>query len=69
MSPMQGIRVDSARRTVPAESGLTWRDFDRETQAFGLATTGGLFSPTGIAGLTLGFGLGWLHWPPRPRLR
>ena len=52
LSPMQGIRVDPARRTVRAEPGLTWRDFDRETQAFGLATTGGLFSPTGIAGLT-----------------
>jgi FAD/FMN-containing dehydrogenase len=61
LSPMQGIRVDPARRTVRAEPGLTWRDFDRETQAFGLATTGGLFSTTGIAGLTLGGGLGWLN--------
>jgi FAD/FMN-containing dehydrogenase len=49
LSPMQGIRVDPAGRTVRAEPGLTWRDFDRETQAFGLATTGGLFSTTGIA--------------------
>jgi FAD/FMN-containing dehydrogenase len=61
LSPMQGIRVDPAGRTVRAEPGLTWRDFDRETQAFGLATTGGLFSTTGIAGLTLGGGLGWLN--------
>jgi FAD/FMN-containing dehydrogenase len=61
LSPMQGIRVDPAGRTVRAEAGLTWRDFDRETQAFGLATTGGLFSTTGIAGLTLGGGLGWLN--------
>ena len=61
LSPMQGIRVDPARRTVRVEPGLTWRDFDRETQAFGLATTGGLFSTTGIAGLTLGGGLGWLN--------
>jgi FAD/FMN-containing dehydrogenase len=61
LSPMQGISVDSARRTVRAEPGLTWRDFDRETQTFGLATTGGLFSATGIAGVTLGGGLGWLH--------
>src|SRR5262249_9005950 len=61
LSAMKGISVDPARRTVRAEPGLTWRDFDRETQAFGLATTGGLFSPTGIAGLTLGGGLGWLN--------
>ena len=61
LSPMRGIRVDPAGRTVRAEPGLTWRDFDRETQAFGLATTGGLFSTTGIAGLTLGGGLGWLN--------
>jgi FAD/FMN-containing dehydrogenase len=61
LSPMQGIRVDPAGRTVRAEPGLTWHDFDRETQAFGLATTGGLFSTTGIAGLTLGGGLGWLN--------
>jgi FAD/FMN-containing dehydrogenase len=61
LSAMRGIRVDPAARTVRAEPGLTWGDFDRETQTFGLATTGGLFSPTGIAGLTLGGGLGWLH--------
>jgi FAD binding domain len=61
LSPMQDIRVDPAGRTVRAEPGLTWRDFDRETQAFGLATTGGLFATTGIAGLTLGGGLGWLN--------
>jgi FAD/FMN-containing dehydrogenase len=61
LSPMRGIRVDPLGQTVRAEPGLTWGDFDRETQAFGLATTGGLFSTTGIAGLTLGGGLGWLH--------
>jgi FAD/FMN-containing dehydrogenase len=61
LSPMRGIRVDPAGRTGRAEPGITWRDFDRETQAFGLATTGGLFSTTGIAGLTLGGGLGWLN--------
>jgi FAD/FMN-containing dehydrogenase len=60
LSPMQGLRVDPVGQKVRAEPGLTWRDFDRETQAFGLATTGGLFSTTGIAGLTLGGGLGWL---------
>jgi FAD/FMN-containing dehydrogenase len=57
---MKGIRVDPARRTARAEAGLTWAEFDRETQAFGLATTGGVVSTTGIAGLTLGGGIGWL---------
>jgi FAD/FMN-containing dehydrogenase len=61
LSPMKGIRVDPARRTVRAEAGLTWGEFDRETQAFGLAMTGGQISTTGIAGLTLGDGMGWLH--------
>jgi FAD/FMN-containing dehydrogenase len=61
LSPMKGIRVDPAARTVRAEAGLTWGEFDRETQAFGLAVTGGRFSTTGIAGLTLGSGSGWLE--------
>ena len=60
LSPMNGIRVDPVGRTVRAESGVKWLDFDRETQAFGLATTGGTVSHTGIAGLTLGGGMGWL---------
>src|SRR4029077_9606961 len=60
MSPMKGIRVDPERRTVRAEGGVLWRELDRETQAFGLATTGGTVSNTGVAGLTLGGGLGWL---------
>jgi FAD/FMN-containing dehydrogenase len=59
-SSMKGIRVDPTRRTARAEPGLTWGEFDRETQAFGLATTGGVVSTTGIAGLTLGGGIGWL---------
>ena len=59
-SGMKGIRVDPAKQTVRAEPGLRWGEFDRETQAFGLATTGGTFSDTGIAGLTLGGGIGWL---------
>ena len=60
LSRMKGMRVEPARRTVRAEPGLTLGEFDRETQAFGLATTLGIFSPTGIAGLTLGGGIGWL---------
>ncbi len=60
MSPMKGIRVDLAGRTARAQGGVLWREFDHETQAFGLATTGGTVSDTGIAGLTLGGGLGWL---------
>ncbi len=60
LRPMKGMRVDPTRRTARAEPGLTWGEFDRETQAFGLATTGGLVSTTGIAGFTLGGGLGWL---------
>ena len=60
LSRMKGVRVDPARRTARAEPGLTWGEFDRETQAFGLATTGGQISTTGIAGLTLGGGWGHL---------
>jgi len=60
LSRMKGLRVDPARRTARAEPGLTWGEFDRETQAFGLATTGGQISTTGIAGLTLGGGWGHL---------
>jgi hypothetical protein len=60
LTPMKGLRVDPARRTARAEPGLSWGEFDRETQAFGLATTGGIVSTTGIAGLTLGGGIGWL---------
>jgi FAD/FMN-containing dehydrogenase len=60
LSPMKGIRVDPQKQTARAEGGVLWRELDRETQVFGLATTGGTVSNTGIAGLTLGGGLGWL---------
>ena len=60
LSPMQGVHVDPAGRRAVAQGGLTWSDFDHETQAFGLAVTGGLVSTTGIAGFTLGGGIGWL---------
>jgi FAD/FMN-containing dehydrogenase len=60
LSPMKGIRVDPAARTVRAQGGVIWRELNRETAAHGLAVTGGAISTTGIAGLTLGGGLGWL---------
>ena len=60
LSGMKSVRVDPERRTARAEPGVTWGDFDRETQAFGLATTGGQISTTGVAGLTLGGGWGHL---------
>ena len=60
LSPMKGVWVDPAARTARAQAGLLWGEFDRETQAFGLAATGGVISHTGIAGLTLGGGFGWL---------
>jgi len=60
LAPMKGCRVDAARRLVRAEPGLTLGEFDRECQAFGLATTMGVVPGTGIAGLTLGGGIGWI---------
>ncbi len=61
LSEMKAIHVDPAKRTVRAEPGLRLGEFDRETQAFGLATTLGIVSNTGVAGLTLGGGIGWLN--------
>lgn len=60
LSLMKSIRVDPARRTARAEPGVLWAELDHETQAFGLATVGGTVSDTGISGLTLGGGIGWL---------
>jgi FAD/FMN-containing dehydrogenase len=60
VTAMKRIEVDPRARTATAGAGLTWGEFDRATGEFGLATTGGQISTTGIAGLTLGGGLGWL---------
>jgi len=60
LSLMKGIHVDPVDRTARVEPGVLWSELDHETQAFGLATTGGTISATGVAGLTLGGGVGWL---------
>src|SRR5262245_20943713 len=60
LSPMKGIRVDVQARTARAQAGVLWGELDRETQLHGLATVGGIVTHTGIAGLTLGGGIGWL---------
>jgi FAD/FMN-containing dehydrogenase len=68
LAGMRSVRVDPVRRIARAEGGATWEDLDRETQAFGLATTGGSVSHTGIAGLTLG-GAGLARRQTRSLLR
>ena len=60
LSRMRGVRVDPEKRTARAEGGATWGDFNAATYAFGLATTGGIISTTGVGGLTLGGGIGYL---------
>lgn len=60
LAGMKGSRVDAAGRTAWAQPGLLWQEFDHETQVYGLATTGGVVGETGVAGLTLGGGVGWL---------
>src|SRR5215470_5636829 len=60
LSPMKGISVDPQARTAWAQAGVLWGELDRETQLHGLATVGGIVTHTGIAGLTLGGGIGWL---------
>jgi FAD/FMN-containing dehydrogenase len=60
LAPMKGIHVDPVARTARAQGGVLWKELNRETQVHGLATTGGVVGSTGIAGLTLGGGLGWL---------
>ncbi len=60
LGPMKEIQVDPDRRIASAQGGLTWGEYDRATQEHGLASPGGAISTTGIAGLTLGGGFGWL---------
>ncbi len=60
LSPMKGIWVDAGKRTARVEAGLTWKDVNHELQAFGLGATGGVIGTTGVPGLTLGGGLGWM---------
>ena len=61
LSPMRQVEVDPGARLAHVEPGATWHDFDTATHAYGLASTGGLISSTGVAGLTLGGGIGWLQ--------
>jgi FAD/FMN-containing dehydrogenase len=61
LSAMTAVRVDPVRRRARAQGGTTWGVLDHESQAFGLATTGGIVSSTGIGGLTLGGGIGYLN--------
>ena len=60
LSLMRGVHVDARLRRARAQGGATWGDYNRETQLHGLASTGGVVSTTGVGGLTLGGGLGWL---------
>ena len=61
LSPMNAVRVDPEAQTARVEPGAVWAEFDREAQTFGLAVTGGVMSTTGVAGFTLGGGIGWLQ--------
>ena len=61
LSPMKDIVIDAATRTARAQPGLTWGEFNMATAEHGLATTGGVVATTGISGLTLGGGFGWLQ--------
>src|SRR2546422_346411 len=60
LSPMKEVRIDTERRTAVVGGGVTWGEFDKAAQASGLATTGGVVPATGVAGLTLGGGFGFL---------
>jgi FAD/FMN-containing dehydrogenase len=60
LSLMSGVQIDPGRKTALVQGGATWGEFDRENERYRLATTGGVISSTGVCGLTLGGGLGWL---------
>jgi FAD/FMN-containing dehydrogenase len=60
LSRMKGVQIDPGRQMALVQGGATWGEFDRESERYELATTGGVISSTGVCGLTLGGGLGWL---------
>src|SRR2546421_7576686 len=60
LAPMKGVRVDPDKRTARVQAGVLLGELDRETQAFGLAVPSGIVTHTGVAGLTLGGGIGWI---------
>ncbi len=60
LSLMHSVQIDPSRRSALAQGGATWGEFDRECETLGLVTTGGVISSTGVCGLTLGGGIGWL---------
>src|SRR5579863_3651456 len=60
LSLMRDVQIDAGRKTGLVQGGATWANFDRESEKYGLATTGGVISSTGVCGLTLGGGIGWL---------
>src|SRR5256886_5221348 len=66
LAPMKGVRVDPDKRTARVQAGVLLGELDRETQAFGLAVPSGIVTHTGVAGLTLGGGVGWVMRKHRP---